>query len=203
MSSCIQRWIIWRNKLSTATIKKNGERKWNKMKISKNKTKFFCPCLSRRVAVAVESAMQNSFYYRKFPKRRKQTSTPWNKHSRGRSQAHSQPSRPSNINFKNVCGEANIKMLQIKFHSLMIQTEAENIAAQKWYVFTTCDVLQRRRRRRKMWKNMPRRSSSMKTFESNKYLIELCACVFLLLLPCFGVICSRLVLSRGNDFMIK
>jgi hypothetical protein len=73
-----------------------------------------------------------------------------------------------------VLGAQKVEMLQIKFHSLMIQRERK--AEKDDMCLQHAMVLCLTRGRRKMWKNMPRRFSSMKTFESNKYLIELCAC---------------------------
>ena len=70
---------------------------------------------------------------------------------------------------------SKIKMLQIKFHSLMIQESKKMICVYNMRcVLLSYSLFQYMKR--KMWKNMPRRFSSMKTFESNKYLIELCAC---------------------------
>lgn len=98
---------------------------------------------------------------------------------------------------------ASWKMLQIKFRSLMIQRREgeskernDDMCSQHAMVFVSLHPATMRRR--KMWKNMPRRSSSMKTFESNKYLIELCACFS----SCSSSSPASL-LSRENDFMIK
>lgn len=103
--------------------------KENKMRI---KTLFG----SLFIEKVVKNAMQN-FYCHKFPKKKRKTKRTWHdtssKHSCGRSSSVQKSSTTFHSSSKRSSKE---KMLQIKFHSLMIQCKGR---CKKWYVFTTCD----------------------------------------------------------------